>query len=104
MSECSIRHGAERPNEEWEVDPYDVTGVVGVVIYLTPFVLVQLGRMETEELRYSLLNLGGAVCFLISLTHTFNLASFVNNIVWVVFSLVGIVRTVRGRRKVLVAG
>ncbi|MCL6268598.1 hypothetical protein M3P05_01345 [Sansalvadorimonas sp. 2012CJ34-2] len=81
------------------MNPYDAVGLVGVITYLTPFVLVQMKKMEPNELSYSLLNLCGSSCFLISLTNDFNLSAAIANTIWVCFSLLGIFRFFRDRTR-----
>ncbi len=70
---------------------YDAIGLVGVAAFLAPFILVQLHKLDADSLSYSILNLIGSVSILISMVSAFNLASFVSNIIWTVFSLVGII-------------
>ncbi|MEM1380468.1 MAG: hypothetical protein AAGH41_07585 [Pseudomonadota bacterium] len=78
---------------------YDITGIVGVLFVLAAYFLLQSGRIKSDELRYPMINLIGAVLILVSLTNTFNLASFVIEVAWIAISVFGIVKilTQRGR-------
>lgn len=77
---------------------FDVIGLAGVFLILSAYFLVQSGRINPGELRYPGMNLAGAILILISLTNTFNLASFVIEIAWIGISLYGIARII-GRRR-----
>ena len=81
------------------MNPYDVVGLVGVVTYVFPFVMVQIKKMDSNDLGYSAWNFIGSSCFLISLTNDFNLASFIANVIWTSFSLLGIYRIIRSRTR-----
>lgn len=76
---------------------FDLIGLVGVVLILLAYFLLQAEKLAADQLRYPALNLVGAVLILISLTKTFNLASFVIEICWVGISLYGIVKILRRR-------
>ncbi|MEE4209990.1 MAG: hypothetical protein V2I43_12045 [Parvularcula sp.] len=76
----------------------DFLGLIGVGFVLLAYFLLQAGRLEAQDLRYPLINLAGASLILISLFRTFNLASFVIEIVWIAISLYGIARILIRRR------
>lgn len=71
---------------------FDILGLVGVLLILTAYAALQLGRMDAADRIYSFLNLVGAVLILISLTVDFNLSAFVIESAWVVISLYGLLR------------
>jgi hypothetical protein len=54
--------------------------------------------VTADDLRYPVINLVGAILILVSLTKTFNLASFVIEIAWIGISIYGIARIMRARR------
>ena len=76
----------------------DVIGVSGVACVLTGYFLLQSGRWSSEEIRFQVINLTGALLILVSLTQNFNLASFVIEICWAGISLYGLARILRTRR------
>lgn len=78
---------------------FDVIGLVGVSLILAGYFFVQTGRMTADQLPFPTINLAGASLILISLFHTFNLASFVIEIAWILISLFGIGRILRRRRR-----
>ena len=71
---------------------YDAIGIIGVAIILVVYYLLQVERMQSDELIYSVINLVGALLIVVSLLYSFNLASFIIEICWIAISLVGIVR------------
>jgi len=76
---------------------YDIVGTIGVVLIIVAYAAVQTRRMKSEQLSYSVINLVGAVMILISLRYTFNLASFVIEVFWILISIWGIVLWIRNR-------
>jgi hypothetical protein len=80
---------------------YDVSGLCGVAAYIGAYVGVQIGRLKPESVSYSALNLIGPLLVLVSLTDTFNLASFVAQAFWVAITLFGLVRRYRAGGSVL---
>lgn len=69
---------------------YDILGTLGVIVIILAYVLLQVGRLRSEHLAYSLLNAAGAACILISLYYSFNLPSFIVEFFWLLISLFGI--------------
>lgn len=70
----------------------DIIGLLGVAFVVGTYFLSQIGRMNVNEPLYPALNALGAVLILYSLFQTFNAASFVIELFWLVISLVGLVR------------
>lgn len=79
---------------------FNTAGTIGVAIILITYFLLQTHRIESTELRYSVLNLIGASLILLSLFWDFNLPSFIVEIAWVFISLFGIMRHIMRRRGV----
>ena len=69
---------------------YDIVGTLGVAIIILTYVLLQLERVRSTDLVYSLLNAIGASLILISLYFDFNFPSVVVEGFWLVISLFGI--------------
>ncbi|MEO5628233.1 MAG: hypothetical protein ABIQ62_00520 [Thermomonas sp.] len=80
---------------EW----YDLVGLLGTVIILAGFFLLQAGRVAGTGLVYQLINLFGAAGILVSLIGSFNLPVFLLEAAWMAVSLYGIVRSLRKRRE-----
>jgi len=74
------------------VNWYNILGTIGVGVIVVTYFLLQLGRIKSDQLFYSLLNGVGAMLILISLYYDFNLPSVVVEAFWLVISIFGIVR------------
>ncbi|MEQ8434590.1 MAG: hypothetical protein RIA71_10145 [Oceanicaulis sp.] len=68
----------------------DMIGIAGVACVLAAFFLLQIEKVRGDSLLYLLLNLFGACLLIVSLTVTFNLASFVIEVCWLAISLFGL--------------
>ena len=77
---------------------YDAVGIIGVAIILVVYYLLQIEKMRSDDLVYSVANLLGALLIVVSLMYQFNLASFIIEIFWIAISIIGIVRYVRKRK------
>ncbi|HUR98541.1 MAG TPA: hypothetical protein VMZ26_10800 [Pyrinomonadaceae bacterium] len=69
---------------------YDIVGTLGVAIIVITYVLLQIERVRSDQLVYSLLNGVGAALILVSLYFEFNFPSFVVEFFWLLISLFGI--------------
>ena len=74
---------------------YDLVGLLGTVIILAGFFLLQAGRLAGTGLVYQLINLFGAAGILVSLIGKFNFPVFVLEAAWMAVSFYGIVRSLR---------
>ena len=80
-------------NLEW----YDWIGMLGTLLVLGAFFLLQAGKIHGNRLAYQLLNLLGAAGVLVSLSGKFNLAVFLLEAAWIAISVYGIVRSFKAR-------
>ena len=78
-----------------EYSIYDLAGNVGVVLIIGTYLMLQLNKMKSNALAYSLLNACGALLIIISLMLEFNLSAFIVELFWLLISLVGILRFLR---------
>jgi len=76
---------------EW----HDVAGNIGVAFILITYLLLQLGKIRSEALIYSVCNAIGAGLVLLSLYYEFNLSAFIIEGFWVLISLIGIWKALR---------
>lgn len=81
-------------NLEW----YDIVGLLGTLMILAAFFLLQARRLSGTGLPYQLLNLFGAAGVLVSLLGTFNLSVFLLEAAWILVSAYGIWQSLRTRR------
>ena len=65
-------------------------GMLGTLLVVLAFFLLQLERTDPKSLSYNVINLCGALLLLISLCFNFNLASFVIELFWIAASLIGL--------------
>ena len=70
----------------------NIIGIVGVVMVLIVYFLLQINRLSQSALVFSLTNFIGSVLILISLAYHYNLASFVIEVAWLLISLFGVIR------------
>ena len=73
----------------------DLVGNIGVVILVITFLMLQLNKIPSDGLAYSLLNAIGASLIVVSLLFDFNLSALLMEVFWVLISFVGIYRYFR---------
>ena len=73
----------------------DLVGNIGVVVLMIAYLMLQLNKLSSNDLAYSLLNAIGATLIIISLLVNFNLSAFIIEVFWVLISFVGIYRYFR---------
>ena len=71
----------------------DAVGLCGVVLYVGAYAGLQLGKLGVADVRYTILNAVGGLAVIFSLVSSFNLAAFVTQVLWLVFTVVGYLRT-----------
>jgi len=76
---------------------YDILGTLGVALIILAYAAVQVRRMKSEQLSYSVMNLIGAALILVSLKYNFNLASVIIEVFWILISVWGIVLWFKNR-------
>jgi len=83
---------------------YDFVGNIGVFLLLAAYLLLQLNKLSSHQISYSVLNGLGAIFIIISLVYDFNLSAFAIEFFWLLISLVGVFNYYRARRAVLADG
>ena len=71
---------------------YDLIGTIGVGVIIATYVFLQLEKIRSESLLYSMLNAAGASLIIVSLVFNFNFSAFIVEFFWVLISLYGIVK------------
>ncbi len=69
---------------------YDMLGTLGTAIIIVTYVLLQIEKVRSDQLAYSLLNAIGAALILTSLYFSFNFPAFLVEFFWLLISLFGI--------------
>lgn len=77
----------------------DIVGFVGVGFIVSTYFLSQVGRMDVTRPLYPGINALGALLILYSLYHSFNPASFVIEMFWLVISTLGFIRASMRRNR-----
>ena len=79
-------------NKSYKYAWYDLVGSIGVVVIIGTYILLQLEKVRSDELIYSILNALGASLIIASLIFDFNFSAFIVEFFWVLISLYGIVK------------
>jgi len=79
---------------------HDWVGILGTLLVLGGFFLLQAGRLTGNGLAYQLMNLLGAAGILVSLIGKFNVSVFLLELAWMVVSAYGIARGFKARRAI----
>jgi hypothetical protein len=75
--------------------PMDFVGNVGVIVLIITYLMLQLNKLSSDGLAYSVLNALGAGLIVVSLLFNFNLSALIVEVFWVLISFVGIFRYFR---------
>jgi hypothetical protein len=78
---------------------HDAAGIVGSMLIVTTYLLLQLRRINIDEARYSILNALGAGLIIFSLSMDFNLSAFIIEAFWLAISLIGIIQNFKAARR-----
>lgn len=76
---------------------YNSIGIIGVILILIAYVMLQSGSLQSNRPAYPLLNFFGALGIMVSLIHAWNLASFIIEVCWMCISIFGLWRIYRTR-------
>ena len=77
-------------------------GLIGAVAYLAGYALIQMRVLSIDDGRYAALNVLGGVALIYSLLWNFNLGSFLTQVAWLIFTVVGYLHSRHKRRKSVV--
>lgn len=75
----------------------DGLGVLGVMLVLGAYLLLQMGRLSARSPHFSLANAVGAGLILVSLSVDFNLPAALIEAAWLLISLFGLYRSLLRR-------
>jgi hypothetical protein len=85
------------------MDITQIIGVLGAVIYLASYFLLQAGWIKGEGNVYAGMNMLAAACVLFSLSTKFNIGSFLIQISFILLSIFGIIRSFLARRPIVLS-
>ena len=73
-------------------------GIIGVIVILVVYFLLQANKLAPHKLPYSILNFVGSSLILFSLFYAWNLPSVIVEAVWSLISVYGIYKALKLRR------
>ncbi len=82
---------------------HDLLGIIGVVLIVATYMLLQLEKLSATSFLYSAANGLGASLILVSLIYDFNLSAFIIEAFWLLISIIGIMRYFSRNRSRLAA-
>jgi hypothetical protein len=71
---------------------HDLVGSIGVALIILTYVALQIEKIRSEQLLYSVLNATGASLIIVSLFYSFNFPAFIVEFFWLLISLFGIAK------------
>ena len=81
------------------VDLFDLAGFGGVLLIVIAYLLLQLEKLPSSSLSFSLLNASGSLLIALSLFFKFNLSAFLIEVFWFLISLLGLTRWLISRKR-----
>ncbi|WP_103619007.1 CBU_0592 family membrane protein [Campylobacter concisus] len=79
------------------IDLFQIIGFLGMICIVLGYFLLQIGRLNSRDLAYQIINLVGAVLLIISLFVHFNLGSFLIEVFWIFITIYGIYKIYKER-------
>lgn len=77
---------------------FETIGVLGFCLYVLNYMLLTFHRLTSHSTTYFTINLAAAAMVLIGLTHSFNLASALIQLFWIVISVAAIIIRMRAAK------
>lgn len=77
----------------------NILGMIGVVLVLWTYLLLQIGKLQAQSFAYSFWNLVGSLLIITSIWVHFNLASMVIEVAWALISLYGLIKSIKYLRR-----
>jgi len=78
---------------------HDAVGLTGVSIIVTAYFLLQIQKIDINDIKFSISNITGSVLILYSLSHDWNLPSVIIESFWIIISLIGVYRYKKSKKK-----
>ena len=77
----------------------DAIGLLGVIVIVITYMLLQFERLSPKALPFSFFNALGAFMILVSLLYDWNLSAFVIEFFWMILSLYGIAKYYAAKKR-----
>ncbi|PYK73338.1 MAG: hypothetical protein DME42_07190 [Verrucomicrobia bacterium] len=78
---------------------FDVAGFVGVFLIVIAYLLLQLDKLPSSSLSFSLMNAAGSLLIILSLLFKFNVSAFLIEVFWFLISLLGLAKWLISRKR-----
>jgi len=83
-------------------DLFDLAGFIGVLLIVIAYLLLQLDKLPSSSLSFSLLNAAGSLLIMFSLVFKFNVSAFLIEVFWFLISLLGLTKWLMARKRLLI--
>jgi len=83
-------------------DLFDLAGFSGVFLIVIAYLLLQLDKLPSSSLSFSLLNAAGSLLIMFSLVFKFNVSAFLIEVFWFLISLLGLTKWLMARKRLLI--
>ena len=80
-------------------DLFDLAGFSGVLLIVIAYLLLQLDKLPSSSLSFSLLNATGSLLIMFSLVFKFNVSAFLIEVFWFLISLLGLTKWLMARKR-----
>ena len=77
------------------INIFSVIGIIGVSLLIISYFLLQINKISSNSLSFSLINFIGSFLITISLLDEWNLPSFIIEVFWMLISLFGIIKALK---------
>ncbi len=77
---------------------FDTAGFVGVLLIVIAYLLLQLDKLPSSSLSFSLMNAAGSLLIMLSLVFKFNVSAFLIEVFWFLISLLGLTKWLIARK------
>ena len=78
---------------------FDVAGFIGVLLIVIAYLLLQLDKLPSSSLSFSLMNAAGSLLIMLSLVFKFNVSAFLIEVFWFLISLLGLTKWFIARKR-----
>ncbi len=73
----------------------DIAGIIGVIIVIVTYLLLQLNKLAARSMTYSLLNILGSFLIIFSLLTSWNPSAFLIEVAWLLISAYGVYESIK---------
>jgi hypothetical protein len=78
---------------------FDLVGFIGVLLIVITYLLLQLDKLLSSSLSFSLLNAAGSLLIIVSLAFKFNVSAFLIEVFWFLISVLGLTKWLISRKR-----